>query len=85
MFDLTATSFGWDPSDVLGDLRRGRHDILEVVSTLFADWLDTPGASGGFRRASPSARRTQTRDSSSAIAPAPANAAPMSTSKPPAR
>ena len=41
LFDLTASRFGWDPAEVLRDLRRGGHSPLHIVSTPFADWLDT--------------------------------------------
>ena len=40
-FDLTASEFGWDPRELLRDLRRAGHSPLEIVSTPFADWLDT--------------------------------------------
>ena len=40
-FDLTASEFGWAADDVLRDLRRGEYGIREIVSTPFADWLDT--------------------------------------------
>jgi len=40
-FDLTASQLGWDPREVLRDLRRGGRGPLEIVSTPFADWLDT--------------------------------------------
>jgi len=41
LFDLTASEFGWDPQDLLRDLRRGGHAPVEIVSTPFAEWLDT--------------------------------------------
>ena len=40
MFDLTATSLGFDPSEVLSELRRGKHDIREIAGTGFSGWLD---------------------------------------------
>ena len=39
-FDLTATHFGWDAREVLRQLRRGEHSILDIASTEFTDWLD---------------------------------------------
>jgi hypothetical protein len=41
VFDLTASNFGWNAGEVLRDLRRGGQSLLDIVSTPFADWLDT--------------------------------------------
>jgi hypothetical protein len=40
MFDLTATRLGFDPHDVLRDLRRGRHGLVDIAATGLSDWLD---------------------------------------------
>ncbi|MCL6729253.1 hypothetical protein [Sphingomonas hankyongi] len=40
LFDLTASKFGWDAQEVLRNLRRGGHRLLEVVETPFSTWLD---------------------------------------------
>ena len=40
MFDLTASHLGFDPHEVMAELRRGRHDFRQIVSTPFSDWLD---------------------------------------------
>jgi hypothetical protein len=40
MFDLLSTKFGFDPQEVLRDLRRGRHGLLEIATTEFSDTLD---------------------------------------------
>jgi hypothetical protein len=40
MFDLTAETLGWDAGEVLGELRRGSHSLLEIASTPLSDWLD---------------------------------------------
>src|SRR5690349_18244242 len=38
--DLTADKFGWDAREVLHQLRRGEHGILQIASTPLSDWLD---------------------------------------------
>jgi hypothetical protein len=38
--DLASAGFGFDPGEVLRDLRRGEHGILEIASTPLTDWLD---------------------------------------------
>jgi len=40
MFDLTATSLGFDPHETLRELQRGPIHSREIVSTPFSDWLD---------------------------------------------
>ena len=40
MFDLTVSQLGFDPHEVMAELRRGRHDFRQIVSTPFSDWLD---------------------------------------------
>ncbi|QNP43991.1 hypothetical protein H9L15_05180 [Sphingomonas daechungensis] len=40
MFDLTATRLGFDTHDVMSKLRRGDHDVTQIASTAFSDWLD---------------------------------------------
>jgi hypothetical protein len=40
MFDLTATRLGFAPHDVLRDLRRGRHGLVDIAATGLSDWLD---------------------------------------------
>ena len=40
MFDLTATSLGFDPHSTLRELHRGPIHSREIVSTPFSDWLD---------------------------------------------
>jgi 1,2-phenylacetyl-CoA epoxidase catalytic subunit len=37
LFDLSATELGFDP---LAELRRGRHDVRQIVGTPFSEWLD---------------------------------------------
>jgi hypothetical protein len=38
--DLLSTGFGRDPQDVLRELRRGEHGIIDIASTWFSDWMD---------------------------------------------
>ena len=40
MFDLTASRLGFDPHEVLGELRRAGHRPHDIATTPFADWLD---------------------------------------------
>ena len=40
MFDLTATRLGFDPGDVLRELRRGKHPQRDIVATSFSEQLD---------------------------------------------
>lgn len=40
MLDLLSSHFGFDPNDVLRDLRRGRHGLLKIAATEFSDTLD---------------------------------------------
>ena len=40
MFDLTASQLGFDPHDVLSELRRAGHRPNQIVTTPFAEWLD---------------------------------------------
>ena len=41
MFDLAATSLGWDAQEALRELRRGGHGFLSIVTTPFAEMLDS--------------------------------------------
>lgn len=38
--DLMSCRFGWDPQQVLRELRRGGHGPLEIASTWLSDWMD---------------------------------------------
>lgn len=40
LFDLTSTSMGCDAPEALRELRRGDHELLQIVSTPLADWMD---------------------------------------------
>ena len=40
MFDLTAAGLGFDPHEVMADLRRGPHKVRQIAATQFSDWLD---------------------------------------------
>ena len=40
LFDLTAGGLGFDPREMLRDLRRGGHGVTEIASTDLTDWLD---------------------------------------------
>ena len=40
LFDLSAERFGFDPNEVLRELRRGGHGPIQIVSTDFTDGLD---------------------------------------------
>ena len=40
LFDLSATSLGFEPREVMAELRRGDHDFRQIVATPFSEWLD---------------------------------------------
>jgi hypothetical protein len=40
LFDLSSEKLGWNAADVLRQLRRGAHELPEIVSTSFSDLLD---------------------------------------------
>jgi len=40
MFDLSTSQLGFDPHEVMAELRRGRHDLRQIVATPFSEWLD---------------------------------------------
>lgn len=40
LLELSAERFGFNPRDTLTELRRGRHDLMEIVSTDLTDLLD---------------------------------------------
>lgn len=58
LFDLTATKFGWNPREVLRELRRGDRSILEIVSRFFpmSTSVSLPGLARWRRSLSPAAR-----------------------------
>ncbi|HUR36947.1 MAG TPA: hypothetical protein VM009_03960, partial [Terriglobales bacterium] len=40
MIDLLSCEWGWDPQEVLGNLRRGEHEVHDIASTWLSEWMD---------------------------------------------